>query len=54
VIVIDKSMDPDGRIAGRYGRENGGLVLVRPDGYVGYIGELDDSDGLEAYLQLVR
>jgi hypothetical protein len=53
-IVIDDATDQDGRIAHRYGTEKGRVLLVRPDGYIGYIGELGDRDGMTAYLQLVR
>jgi 2-polyprenyl-6-methoxyphenol hydroxylase-like FAD-dependent oxidoreductase len=43
--------DRERLVAKRYGvGERGGLVLVRPDGYVGMRGELDDSAAAHAYL----
>ena len=36
--------DPDGRIARRYGARAGDVVIVRPDGYVGFVGALTDTD----------
>ena len=45
----DLLADPDGRIARRYGVRNGDVVLVRPDGYVGFIGSLADADAVVAY-----
>ncbi len=29
---------------------DGGYVAVRPDGYIGFLGNLDDTVALEAYL----
>ncbi len=40
----------DGAIAHRYGLRKGGYVAVRPDGYVGFVGDLDDRAALESYL----
>lgn len=34
--------DPDGTIAARYGAGEGLLAIVRPDGYLAYLGEPDD------------
>jgi 2-polyprenyl-6-methoxyphenol hydroxylase-like FAD-dependent oxidoreductase len=43
--------DPGGHVAERYGiGDRGGLVLVRPDGYVGLRAELDDAAAASAYL----
>jgi len=36
--------DPDGHIASRYGARAGDVVIVRPDGYIGFIGALTDTD----------
>ena len=36
--------------AHRYGLRKGGYVAVRPDGYVGFIGHLDERTSLESYL----
>lgn len=41
--------DPDGRIAHRYGARPGDVVLVRPDGYVGFVGALADSAAIARY-----
>jgi 2-polyprenyl-6-methoxyphenol hydroxylase-like FAD-dependent oxidoreductase len=49
--VID---DTDGRIARRYGRTHGGVMIVRPDGYIGFIGDIDDADAVKEYLTLLR
>ncbi|MET0864016.1 MAG: FAD-dependent monooxygenase [Nakamurella sp.] len=45
----DVVVDPDNRIARRYGVRSGDVILVRPDGYVGYVGRLEDSGELENY-----
>ncbi len=45
----DLLADPDGRIARRYGARRGDVVLVRPDGYVGFVGSLVDGDAVLAY-----
>jgi phenol 2-monooxygenase len=41
----------DGRAYGRWGvdRTRGAVVVVRPDMHVGWIGELEDTEALEAY-----
>jgi 2-polyprenyl-6-methoxyphenol hydroxylase-like FAD-dependent oxidoreductase len=41
--------DPDGLVAKRYGLRDGGRVVVRPDGYVGAVTELDDQTGVADY-----
>ena len=41
--------DGDGQLHGRYGFLEPGLVLIRPDGYVEYIGPLDAMDNLLAW-----
>ncbi len=33
--------DPDRVVASRYGLRAGGRVIIRPDGYLGYVGDLD-------------
>ena len=43
--------DPDRRIAARLGLPNGGRVLVRPDGYIGVVTDLDDTESGRAYLR---
>jgi 2-polyprenyl-6-methoxyphenol hydroxylase-like FAD-dependent oxidoreductase len=40
-------VDPAGRLRKRYGLQPGWLCAIRPDGYVGYIGE---ASGLKGYL----
>jgi hypothetical protein len=39
VVRVD---DPDGAIGARYGAGVGLLAIVRPDGYLAYLGEPDD------------
>jgi 2-polyprenyl-6-methoxyphenol hydroxylase-like FAD-dependent oxidoreductase len=41
--------DPDGLVAKRYGLRDGGRVVVRPDGYIGAVTELDDQTGVADY-----
>jgi hypothetical protein len=44
-------LDPDRRVAERYGiGDEGGLVLVRPDGYLGHRTELGDEAAVSSYL----
>jgi hypothetical protein len=43
-------IDPDGQAHRIYG---GGLILVRPDGYLGYGGPRDGAEGLRRYLDRV-
>jgi 2-polyprenyl-6-methoxyphenol hydroxylase-like FAD-dependent oxidoreductase len=45
--------DPADTLAARYGLPRGGRVAVRPDGYVGLVGGLDD-DGREYFAALAR
>jgi hypothetical protein len=33
---------------------DGGVVVVRPDGYIGFTGDLDGADAVEDYLALLR
>jgi 2-polyprenyl-6-methoxyphenol hydroxylase-like FAD-dependent oxidoreductase len=44
-------LDRSGAAHQRYGASNGALVLVRPDGYLGFRGRLDDGPSLMRYLQ---
>jgi hypothetical protein len=41
--------DPDGVLADRLGLNNGGRLVVRPDGYVGAISTLDDTNAIADY-----
>ncbi|MFC8921865.1 FAD-dependent monooxygenase [Cellulosimicrobium sp. NPDC057127] len=41
------------RLADATGLRHGGVVLVRPDGYVGYLGPAADATGLADYLRVV-
>jgi 2-polyprenyl-6-methoxyphenol hydroxylase-like FAD-dependent oxidoreductase len=44
-------LDPDRRVAKRYGiGDEGGLVLIRPDGYIGLRAELGNQDAVASYL----
>lgn len=42
--------DGSGAIARRYGMQAGGVAAVRPDGYLGFLGRLEDLNALKAYL----
>jgi 2-polyprenyl-6-methoxyphenol hydroxylase-like FAD-dependent oxidoreductase len=44
-------IDPESRLAHRYGMQKGGLYLIRPDGYVAYRGT--EAGGLARYLEEV-
>lgn len=46
-LVVVSVGDPDGRFAKRFGIRRGSVCAVRPDGHVGYIGEVR---GLRGYL----
>jgi hypothetical protein len=46
-----KFYDPDGSLAHRYGLTNGGLVLIRPDGYIGFRSRSMRGEHLHRYLQ---
>jgi 2-polyprenyl-6-methoxyphenol hydroxylase-like FAD-dependent oxidoreductase len=47
--------DPERRIAERYGvGDAGGLVLVRPDGYIGLLADLGDEVAVAAYLDALH
>lgn len=46
----DDVVDVQGKVRKSYGMRSDGIVLVRPDGYVGFTG---DARGLESYLPLV-
>jgi hypothetical protein len=49
--VFDDAVDDsDGSVARRYAMVDGGCVAVRPDGYIGFLGNLDERAALEAYL----
>ncbi len=46
--------DPGRLTAARYGLgDRGGLVLVRPDGYIGLRAELDDAEAVRDYLEAI-
>lgn len=50
-IGVDGDLIDDGRhVASAYGLPLGGWALIRPDGYVGAIGGIDDVDQVDAYL----
>jgi 2-polyprenyl-6-methoxyphenol hydroxylase-like FAD-dependent oxidoreductase len=46
--------DPSGVVAQRFGLNNGGRVVIRPDGYIGAIAALDDTTTVAAYFAKVR
>jgi hypothetical protein len=41
-------------VAKRYGLRDGGRVVVRPDGYIGAVTELDDQTGIADYFAQIR
>lgn len=43
--------DPDGSLAHKYGLANEGLVLIRPDGYIGFRSRTIEGEHLRQYLQ---
>lgn len=50
VLPITPARDPDGALRRRYAAGRGALVLVRPDGYIGFRGELSAGAALGRYL----
>jgi phenol 2-monooxygenase len=57
VFVDDASFhEGDGKAYEGYGvdKEMGCVVAVRPDGYVGFMGELEDTAGLEGYFSVLQ
>ncbi len=46
--------DDEGLIRRRYGLEHGGGVLVRPDGYLGYLGDLGHPHALNGYFSALE
>ena len=45
--------DPQDDIAKRYGCAVGDVVLIRPDGYLGYLTHMSDTHGLTHYRELI-
>jgi 2-polyprenyl-6-methoxyphenol hydroxylase-like FAD-dependent oxidoreductase len=50
VVRIGDDMDPDGAVRSAYAADNVSVVLVRPDGYIGYHG---DPGNLKDYLRRI-
>lgn len=50
VLTITAARDPGAALRRRYGAERGALVLVRPDGYIGFRGDLSAAEGLRRHL----
>jgi 2-polyprenyl-6-methoxyphenol hydroxylase-like FAD-dependent oxidoreductase len=46
----ERLYDPDGQLAHRYGLANTGLVLIRPDGYIGFRSRAIEGEHLHQYL----
>jgi 2-polyprenyl-6-methoxyphenol hydroxylase-like FAD-dependent oxidoreductase len=46
-------VDPAGLVTKRLGLRDGGRVVVRPDGYIGTVADLDDSRGVADYFALI-
>jgi hypothetical protein len=42
--------DSDGRLRSMFGVASGAIVLIRPDGYIGFRGRADDETALKTYL----
>jgi 4,5-epoxidase len=53
-ITIDPAVDPGGTLTRKYGAQRGALILVRPDGYIGFRGARDDWDALRGYLARLK
>jgi hypothetical protein len=49
--VID---DPNGVVAQRFGLKGGGVVVIRPDSYIGAVAALDDTTTIAKYFDTVR
>jgi 4,5-epoxidase len=50
VVHVDRATDPDGTLAMRYQAGRGALVLIRPDGHIGFRGGLDAYAALQSFL----
>lgn len=50
LVNVDRVADPDGLLSRRYNAERGALVLIRPDGYIGFRGGLNSSAALWSFL----
>ena len=46
--------DPNGLVAQRFGFNNGGHIVIRPDGYIGAVASLDDTTAVADYFAKVR
>jgi len=53
VVAIDESMDPGFALTERYNASDGALVLVRPDGHIGFRGSTHSLAALRAYLSRI-
>lgn len=47
-------VDDAGHVRRAYGDVDGAIFLVRPDGYLGFVGEAGSVDGVDAYLRRMR
>lgn len=50
VVSVDRVADPHGALARRYNAERGALVLIRPDGHIGFRGGRDALAALRSFL----
>jgi 2-polyprenyl-6-methoxyphenol hydroxylase-like FAD-dependent oxidoreductase len=50
LVNVDRVADPDGALARRYKAERGALVLIRPDGHIGFRGGPDSYAALRSFL----
>jgi 3-(3-hydroxy-phenyl)propionate hydroxylase len=54
VVEINATSDPDRVLTKRYDAEGGALVLVRPDGHIGFRGRANSLAGVESFLSRLR
>lgn len=52
-VPVDSATDPEGVVRTSYTMSQGGFVLVRPDGYIGFRGGPGSEGALQAYLERV-
>lgn len=54
VVNVDRVTDPDHTLTKRYNAERGALVLVRPDGHIGFRGGSRSRTALKSFLRKIR
>lgn len=53
VVNVNRMADPDHTLTKRYNAEHGALVLVRPDGHIGFRGGLRSHPALKSFLHKI-